>query len=207
MSMGNMWQRHARWGITGCYVIVQSKKIFIVLIVIISSLYGCCGKILPYQTPQGVPTVKVTFENQAHLDSNRTTHINVIVFKDDFACRRINEVSGFNREISILAESRSHFTFNYKVGSYLPNNPNTYNNRCSGMYTFPIKPDCEYRVQFDEKDGYCYLRVLSRSVDAGLEWKAIEELFPRKMNVPFCIDDGSWCKEDERFRVPVRTPP
>ncbi len=97
-------------------------------------------------------------------------------------------------------ELRSFCTILYRAGTYVENNPATFTDRCSGMYTFPLMPDNEYRVQFDEKEKRCYIRVLRRSVAAGADWKGVGELFPRKKTVPSSIY-GSWCEEEERFKA------
>jgi hypothetical protein len=176
-------------------------KIFLVF-----ALAGClwgCGKVLPYVNPDGMPTVTVTFQNLAHFTDNaRKRFLTVYMFKDDFRCRGISEIDTRTPEVTIQAELKNHCTLFYRASTYVENDPATYTDRCSGMYTFPLAPDNEYRVQFDEKAGRCYLRVLRRSVTAGSEWKGVDELFPRRMTVPPSVN-GSWCEEDERFKVPV----
>jgi hypothetical protein len=124
-------------------------------------LWGCAGEILPYVNPEGVPTVTVTFQNLAHLnDSARKRHLDVAVFKDDFQCRGRSEVVTRTPEVTIQAELRSYYTILYRVGTFVENDPATFTDRCSGMYTFSLTPYNEYRVQFDEKEGRCYFRVL-----------------------------------------------
>jgi hypothetical protein len=189
-----------------------AMKIFFVF-ALAGALWGCAGKILPYVNPEGVPTVTITFQNLAHLnDSARQRHLDVAVFKDDFQCRGRSEVVARNPEVTIQAELRSYYTILYRVGTFVENAPATYTDRCSGMYTFPLRPDNEYRVQFDEKAGRCYFRVLSRSDFAGSEWKGVDEVSPRRMTFPSRSLDGSWvdgpwCEEDERFKAPERADP
>ncbi len=187
------------------------KTLFVLALA--GALWGCAGKILPYVNPEGVPTVTLTFQNLAHLnDSARKRHLDVAVFKDDFQCRGRSEVVTGNPEVAIQAELRSYYTIFYKAITFVENDPATYTDRCSGMYTFPLTPEHEYRVQFDEKERHCYFRVLSRSVVAGSEWKRVDELFPRRMTFPSrSLDaswvDGPWCEEEARFKAPVRTAP
>jgi hypothetical protein len=177
------------------------------------ALWGCAGKILPYVNPEGVPTVTITFQNLAHLnDSERKRHLDVAVFKDDYQCRGRSEVVTRDPEVTSQAELRSYYTILYRVGTFVENDPATYTDRCSGIYTFPLTPHNEYRVQFDEKARICYFRVLSRSDAAGSEWKGVEELYPRRMTMPSRSLDGSWvdgpwCEGDERFKAPVKEAP
>jgi hypothetical protein len=192
--------------------IPSAMKILFVL-ALASFLWGCAGKILPYANPEGVPTVTITFQNLAHLnDSARKRHLDVAVFKDDFQCRGRSEVTGTTPEVTIQAELRSYYTIFYKAITFVENDPATYTDRCSGMYTFALQPENEYRVQFDEKTKLCYFRVMRRSVIAGSEWKGVDELFPRRMAFPSrSLDsswvDGPWCEGDERFKAPVRAAP
>jgi hypothetical protein len=182
-----------------------TTKIFFVL-ALAGLLWGCAGKIQPYVNPDGVPTVTITFQNLAHLsDSARNRHLDVAVFKDDFQCRGRSEVVTRNFEVTIQAELRSYYTIFYKAVTFVENDPATYTDRCSGMYTFPLTPDHEYRVQFDEKERRCYFRVMKRPVVAGSEWKGVDELFPRRIAFPSRSLDGSWvdgpwCEEDGRWQ-------
>ncbi len=172
----------------------------IFLSVLACFLWGC-GKVLPFVKPDGVPTVTITFENLAHLaDNTRKRILTVYMFKDDFKCQGISEIDAETPEITVEAELRSFCAILYRAGTYVENNPATFTDRCSGMYTFPLMPSNEYRVQFDEKAKRCYIRVLRRSVAVGADWKGVEELFPRKKTVPSSIY-GSWCEEEERFKA------
>jgi hypothetical protein len=191
---------------------LSAMKIFFVL-TLACFPWGCAGKILPYVNPEGVPTVTITFQNLAHLDdSARKRHLDVAVFKDDLQCRGRSEVVTRNPEVAIQAELRSYYTVLYRAGTFVENDPATYTDRCSGIYTFPLTPHSEYRVQFDEKARLCNFRVLSRSDAAGSEWKGVDEMFPRKMMFPSRTLDGSWvdgpwCEEDKRFKAPAREAP
>ncbi len=194
-------------------ILLSTTKIFAVF-ALAGFLWGCAGKIQPYVNPaEGVPTVTVTFQNLAHLnDSVRKRHLDVAVFKDDFQCRGRSEVVTRTPEVTIQAELRSYYTILYRVGTFEEKNPVTYTDRCSGMYTFPLMPYNEYRVQFDEKAGHCYFRVLRRSVVAGSEWQGVDELFPRRITFPSrSLDDswvdGPWCEEEARFKAPAREAP
>jgi hypothetical protein len=155
-------------------IMPAAMKIFFV-IALACILWGGGGKVLPYLNPEGVPTVTITFQNLAHLnDSARKRHLDVAVFKDDFQCRGRSEVVTRNPEVAIQAELRSYYTILYKAITFVENDPATYTDRCSGIYTFPLTPEHEYRVQFDEKAQLCYFRVLSRSVVTGSEWKRVD---------------------------------
>jgi hypothetical protein len=188
-------------------ILPSTMKIFFVF-ALSGFLCGCAGKVLPYVNPEGVPTVTITFQNLAHLnDGARKRFLDVAVFKDDFQCRGRSEVVAATPEVTIQAEFRSYYTILFKAITYVEDDPATYTDRCSGMYTFPLIPDNEYRVQFDEKERVCYFRVLTRSVFAGSEWKRVNELFPRRMKVPSMSlngswVDGPWCEEDGQFKAP-----
>jgi hypothetical protein len=185
----------------------SAMKMFFVF-ALAGSLWGCAGRILPYVNPEGVPTVTITFQNLAHLnDSARKRHLDVAVFRDDFQCRGRSEVVTRDSDVTIQAALRSYYTILYRAGTFVENDPATYTDRCSGIYTFPLTPQNEYRVQFDEKARICYFRVLSRSGAAGSGWKGVDELYPRRMAMPPRSLDGPWCEEEIRFKAPAREAP
>ncbi len=177
------------------------------VVALVGFLCGC-GRVLPYENPEGMTTITMTFQNLAHLnDSERRRHLDVAVFRDDFQCRGRREVVDTTPEVTIQAELRTYYTILYRVGTFVQTDPTTYTDRCSGMYTFPLMPYNEYRVQFDEKEGLCYFRVLRSSIGAGPEWKNVDELFSRKKTVPFWSMDGPWCDENGLFKASMMEVP